>query len=162
MRKFFLFYFIFYLIIKLSICEDKYFIKINDKEFLFEFKDTETANQIKSKLPFTIMMTNLNGNEVYHEFNSDFKTNEKSVNNINTGDIYLYKSDCLVLFYKSFSTSYKYTEVGKLIDPTGLEDIIGTKDVKVYWCLNDCTEEININSFVKANLYFIFILLMLL
>ena len=45
-------------IIKLGSSEDKYFIKINDHEYLFELENTEFANQIKSKLPFTVKMKN--------------------------------------------------------------------------------------------------------
>ena len=145
-------------IIKLCSSEDKYFIKINNHEYLFELKDTEVANQIKSKLPFTVKMKNLNGNEVYHEFNEDFSKNEKSINTINKGDIYLYQSNILVLFYKTFSTSYKYTEIGKLKEPIELENVIGSDDALVYWCLNSCTEKVSGNSHLKLNIFLIIII----
>ena len=126
--------FIIVLIIKIIIGEDQYYIKLNGKEFEFEFKDTEVANQIKSKLPFTVKMTNLNGNEVYYQFSGEsFTTNHKSVGTINIGDIYLYQSNFLVLFYKTFTTSYSYTEIGKLKDATGLDTIIGSSDIEVEW-----------------------------
>ena len=126
--------FIIVLIIKIIIGEDQYYIKLNGKEFEFEFKDTEVANQIKSKLPFTVKMTNLNGNEVYYQFSGEsFTTNHKSVGTINMGDIYLYQSNFLVLFYKTFTTSYSYTEIGKLKDATGLDTIIGSSDIEVEW-----------------------------
>ena len=48
------------LLMNIIIGDDQYFIKINNNEFEFEFEDTEVANQIKSKLPFTVKMTNLN------------------------------------------------------------------------------------------------------
>ena len=126
--------FIIVLIIKIIIGEDQYYIKLNGKEFEFEFKDTEVANQIKSKLPFTVKMTNLNGNEIYYQFSGEsFTTNHKSVGTINMGDIYLYQSNYLVLFYKTFTTSYSYTEIGKLKDATGLDTIIGSSDIEVEW-----------------------------
>ena len=126
--------FIIVLIIKIIIGEDQYYIKLNGKEFEFEFKDTEVANQIKSKLPFTVKMTNLNGNEVYYQFSGEsFTTNHKSVGTINMGDIYLYQSNFLVLFYKTFTASYSYTEIGKLKDATGLDTIIGSSDIEVEW-----------------------------
>ena len=126
--------FIIVLIIKIIIGEEQYYIKLNGKEFEFEFKDTEVANQIKSKLPFTVKMTNLNGNEVYYQFSGEsFTTNHKSVGTINMGDIYLYQSNFLVLFYKTFTTSYSYTEIGKLKDATGLDTIIGSSDIEVEW-----------------------------
>ena len=161
MKKFLIFYFIFCLKINLSSCDDSYFIKINNQKFDFELKNTEVANQIKSKLPFTIKMKNLNGNEVYHEFNENFKKNEKTIGTINAGDIYLYQSDCLVLFYKTFSTSYKYSEIGQLKDTTGLENAIGSSDVTVYWCKNECTDKISSNSLIKANLYFLLVFILI-
>ena len=103
-------------------------------------------------------MKNLNGNEVYHEFNENFKKDEKSINIINTGDIYLYQSNCLVLFYKSFSTSYKYTEIGKLKEPIQLENVIGSGDVVVYWCLNTCTEYNSSKFHLILNIYLIIII----
>ena len=159
MKNFLIMLYVFFQIINLISCEDKYFIKINDHEYLFEFKNTEAANQIKAKLPFTIKMENLNGNEVYHYFDEDFTKNEKSVNTINTGDIYLYKSDCLVLFYKTFTTSYSYTEIGKLKDSNGLANDIGNNDVIVYWCKNNCTDEINSNYLIKMNIYLLLVFL---
>ena len=33
---------------------------------------------------------------------------------IQTGDLMLYGSDCLMLFYDSFQTSYRYTRLGKI------------------------------------------------
>ena len=122
------------LIIQIIAGEEQYYIKINDKEFEFEFKDTEVANQIKSKLPFTVKMTNLNGNEVYYQFSGEsFTPNHKAVGTINMGDIYLYQSNYLVLFYKTFTTSYSYTEIGKLKDATGLDTIIGSSDIEIEW-----------------------------
>ena len=122
------------LIIQIIAGEEQYYIKINDKEFEFEFKDTEVANQIKSKLPFTVKMANLNGNEVYYQFSDEsFTPNHKAVGTINMGDIYLYQSNYLVLFYKTFTTSYSYTEIGKLKDATGLDTIIGSSDIEIEW-----------------------------
>ena len=132
--------------------EEQYYIKINNKEFEFEFKDTEVANQIKSKLPFTVKMTNLNGNEVYYQFSSEsFTRNEKSVKTINMGDIYLYQSNYLVLFYKTFSTSYSYSEIGKLKDASGLDTTIGSSDVDVEWFKKNGETEDTTKSTTKDN-----------
>ena len=67
--------------------------------------------------------------------------NSKSVGTINKGDIYLYQSNYLVLFYKSFSTPYSYTELGKLKDPTDLDTLIGSNNVEVQWFKNNSETE---------------------
>jgi len=135
---------LFYIISKNFVkTEDNYFIKIGEKTFPFELKNTETANEINSKLPFTIKMTNFNGNEVYYNFDEKFSTDSKSIGNINTGDIYLYQSNCLVLFYKSFTTSYSYSEIGKLTNTDGLADAIGSGSVTIKWCKNSCNDDDN-------------------
>ena len=81
-------YILIFLLINNILGEEQYYIKIKDKEYQIELESSETANQIKSKLPFTISMNNLNGNEVYYNFDESFKTNQQSVGTINQGDIY--------------------------------------------------------------------------
>ena len=122
--------------------EDQYYIKIKDTEYQIELDQSETVNQIKSKFPLTISMINLNGNEVYYNFNGQsFPTNQQSVGTINQGDIYLYQTNCLVLFYKTFSTSYRYTKIGKVINPERLDTLIGSGNVEVMWFIKSEPEE---------------------
>ena len=134
-------YILIFLLINNILGEEQYYIKIKDKEYQIELESSETANQIKSKLPFTISMKNLNGNEVYYNFDESFKTNQQSVGTINKGDIYLYQDKCLVLFYKTFTTTYTYTKIGKVINPEGLDTLIGSDNVEVMWFIKSEPEE---------------------
>jgi hypothetical protein len=59
-------------------------------------------------------MQELNGNEKYVYLDNTFPSNPVKVNHINKGDIMLYGKDCLVIFYKSFDTSYSYTKIGHI------------------------------------------------
>ena len=134
-------YILIFLLINNILGEEQYYIKIKDKEYQIELESSETANQIKSKLPFTISMKNLNGNEVYYYFDESFKTNQQSVGTINKGDIYLYQDNCLVLFYKTFTITYTYIRIGKVINTEGLDSLIGSGNVEVMWLIKSEPEE---------------------
>jgi hypothetical protein len=43
----------------------------------------------------------------------------------------LYGSSTLVLFYESFTTTYRYTKIGQVDDPAGLKVALGSGNVAV-------------------------------
>lgn len=59
-------------------------------------------------------MSELNGNEKYVYMNDLFLTSSIKPKHINAGDVMLYGNNCLVIFYKSFDTSYSYTKIGHI------------------------------------------------
>lgn len=96
-------------------------IKIGSKTFHATLLDNATVTAFKARLPLTISMSELNGNEKLYNFPSNLPTSASNPGTINTGDLMIYSSNVLVLFYKSFATSYSYTRLGRIADPTGLE-----------------------------------------
>ena len=106
-------------------------IKIGTHTFTATFYDNATAIAFKAKLPMTINMTDLNGNEKYYDLPNDLPTNSSNPGTIQSGDLMLYGSNTLVLFYKTFSTSYGYTRLGRIDKPSGLAATLGSENVTV-------------------------------
>ena len=106
-------------------------LTIGGKTFTAKFYDNKTARELISKMPMTLSMKELNGNEKYHYFDDDLSVKETSPKQIHAGDIKMYGSDCLVAFYKSFSTSYQYTSIGYVEDASGFAKAVGNGSVKI-------------------------------
>ena len=106
-------------------------ITINGQSFLVTLYDNETVAALKKKMPLTLDMSELNGNEKYNYLSFSLPTNASNPEQIHAGDLMLYGSDCLVLFYQSFSTGYRYTPIGRVNDPSGLADAVGHGGVQI-------------------------------
>ena len=99
---------------------DKVNITINNKDYILELEDTTTTRELLNILPLNITMEELNGNEKYIYLDNKFTTNSKVPEIINKGDVMLYGNNCLVIFYKTFTTTYSYTKIGHI---NNLEDL---------------------------------------
>ena len=106
-------------------------IKIGYEQFTATLYDTTAAQAFAELLPMTLDMSELNGNEKYNYLSTTLPTKTERVGNINAGDIMLYGSNCIVLFYKSFSTAYSYTKIGRIDDVAGLQHAVGRGSVTV-------------------------------
>ena len=106
-------------------------MKVGSKTFKCVFYNNKTAKALLKKMPVKYNMSELNGNEKYKYLKKELPANEKMVKKIKAGDIMLYGSDCLVVFYKSFSTTYEYTPVGHVTNPRGLKKAVGAGSVTI-------------------------------
>lgn len=118
-------YILFLLIISISIVgcsnnktvekvSDTVKVYINDKEYKLNLYDNETSSSLIKLFPIEVTMKNLNENEVYVYLDEEFPTNSSNPKTINAGDVMLYGDNCLVIFYKTFNTSYSYTKIGHI------------------------------------------------
>ncbi|SNU05866.1 Ig-like domain (group 2) [Lachnospiraceae bacterium] len=110
-------------------------IKIGDTNFQASFEDNKTTKALFKKFPVTYTMSELNGNEKYKYLSYELPKNAKQVKTIHAGDIMLYGTDCIVLFYKDFKTSYSYTRLGRITDPSGLEKAVKKGKIKVQFSI---------------------------
>jgi hypothetical protein len=106
-------------------------IKIGSKTFTAVLEDNATAHAFRALLPITISMTELNGNEKYLRLSDNLPVNASNPGTIQIGDLMIYGSRTLVLFYKSFPTSYEYTRLGRINDTKGLAAAVGSGTVKL-------------------------------
>jgi hypothetical protein len=106
-------------------------IKIGNSTFTTTLYDNATVTAFKSRLPMTVNMIELNGNEKYVDLPQSLPTSASNPGTIQNGDLMLYGSFTLVLFYKTFSTSYSYTKLGRIDDVNGLVAALGAGNVTV-------------------------------
>lgn len=106
-------------------------IQINGKNFSAALEDNLSARAFAERLPLEVNMIELNGNEKYFYLDADLPSDSVSVERIHAGDLMLFGSNCVVLFYKDFATSYSYTRLGKLDNPADLTKTLGAGNVRI-------------------------------
>lgn len=96
-------------------------VNIDNKIYTAKLEQNETAKKFIDMLPREFNMNELNGNEKYVYLDTILPTNLYNLKHIESGDIMLYGNNCLVIFYKSFDTSYSYTKIGHIENLNELE-----------------------------------------
>lgn len=95
---------------------------INNQEYEMDLEKNATTKELIKMFPKIFNMAELNGNEKYVYLDKVLPTNEYKPKMINKGDVMLYQDNCLVIFYKAFETSYRYTKIGHIKDLDDLDD----------------------------------------
>ena len=106
-------------------------ITIGDKTFSAALENTPAATEFMKRLPLSLRMNELNGNEKYIGLSEKLPAESSCPGKIRSGELMLYGKSTLVLFYESFPTSYSYTRIGKITDVKGLKKAVGTREVTV-------------------------------
>ena len=106
-------------------------LTIGEYNFTVILEENETAAKLKEKLPLKLTMSELNGNEKYNYLPFSLPADSFSPGNIEEGDVMLYGDSCLVVFYKSFQTSYSYTKIGHIENTADLQKAVGTGSIEM-------------------------------
>jgi len=113
-------------------------ITVGNKTFAATLENNDTAKAMADQLPLTVNMSGLNGNEKYNYLSGNLRADTSSCpGTINEGDIMLYGDNCLVLFYKTFQTSYSYVRLGHIDNTTGLAETVGSGSIQVTFTISD-------------------------
>jgi hypothetical protein len=104
---------------------------VGDRRFAITLIDNAAARAFADLLPLTLDMPDLNRNEKHVSLPKALPTNATRPGTIRNGDLMLYGSNTLVLFYLTFDSSYSSTRLGRVDDPTGLAHALGPGSVRV-------------------------------
>lgn len=106
-------------------------MKVNNQVYKVVLNDNPAAAAFAERLPLTLKMAELNGNEKFAGLAHPLPTQEVRAGTIHAGDIMLYGPQTLVLFYQRFSSNYRYTPLGKVVLPAALEQAVGHQETEV-------------------------------
>lgn len=114
-----------------SYAESRIWMTVGERRLAVTLADTEAARAFAARLPMTLDMTDLNGNEKKFDLPQALPANASRPETIRSGDLMLYGANTVVLFYLTFDSSYSYTRLGRVNPPNGLAQALGQRGVRV-------------------------------
>ncbi|MEZ0541002.1 cyclophilin-like fold protein [Fibrella arboris] len=110
---------------------DRLRIKAGSNTFTATLLDQAAVTAFRKQLPLTLSMNELNGNEKYAQLPNSLPMSASNPGTIQAGDLMLYGSSTLVVFYETFQTSYSYTKLGRIDNPARLAAALGPGNITV-------------------------------
>lgn len=114
-----------------SYMDEKVEIHIGSQTFMLSLFDNATGRAFRELLPLTISMEDVNANEKFCSLPQSLPGAVANPGTIRTGDLMAYGGNGLVLFYKTFSTSYSYARIGTVDNTAELESALGSGTVTI-------------------------------
>jgi hypothetical protein len=106
------------------------------QRFAVTLEDNPTARAFLQMLPMSLEMPDLNDNEKHIRLARSLPTSATRPGTIRTGDLMLYGNDTLVVFYKTFASSYSYTRIGRVTQLDGLVEALGPGSQRISFALD--------------------------
>jgi hypothetical protein len=99
--------------------------------FAVTLEDSPTARAFVQVLPLSLDMPDLNDNEKHVRLPRSLPTDAARPGTIRNGDVMLYGSDTLVVFYRNFPSIYSYTRIGRVANVEGLVEALGPGTARI-------------------------------
>ncbi len=109
---------------------------IGEQRFAITLDDSEPSRAFARLLPLTLDMTDLHANEKYASLPQRLPTNPVRPGIIRSGDLMLYGTDTLVIFYQTFESTYSYTRLGSVDSPDELAEALGRDGLTIHFSAN--------------------------
>ena len=116
--------------------ELRMWMTVGERRFAITLTDNAAVRAFAAQLPLTLDMSELNGNEKHADLPKPLPANASRPGTIRNGDLMLYGVDTLVVFYLTFQSSYSYTRLGRVDDPSDLPQALGRRGVRVVFSKN--------------------------
>lgn len=111
--------------------ESRMWMTVGERRFAITLADTEAARAFAAMSPLSIDMPDFNSNEKHAQLPRALPTSTIRPGTIRNGDIMLYGSQTLVVFYLTFNSSYSYTRLGRVDDPADLARVLGRGTARI-------------------------------
>jgi hypothetical protein len=111
--------------------ESRMWMTIGERRFAITLVDNAAARAFAAQLPLTLDMSELNGNEKHADLWTALPANASRPGTIRDGDLMLYGTNTVVVFYETFDSPYAYTRLGRVDDPADLPQVLGRRGVRV-------------------------------
>lgn len=106
-------------------------LAIGSQRFDVALEDNAAARELAARFPLALSMGELNGNEKFAYLDGELPSSSSAPGTIEAGDLMLYGSNCLVLFYEGHASSYRYTRLGRVDSSEHLAQALGSGSVDV-------------------------------
>lgn len=109
---------------------------VGDRRFAITLANNPAARAFAAQMPLTLDMADLNRNEKHAELPLALPASADRIGTIRNGDLMLYGSTTLVVFYLTFDSSYAYTRLGRVDKPHDLAKVLGERTARIRFSRN--------------------------
>lgn len=95
--------------------ESRMWMIVGERCFVVTLSDNATGQAFAELLPLTLDMAELNGNEKHADQPTVLPADTTRPGMIHNGDLMLYGSKTVVVFYEAFTSPYSYSHIGRVL-----------------------------------------------